>query len=226
MPIPDHPHLTTRLLVKESVFHQLLGAILDGTLRPEERLHEAELVGWLGATRTPVRHAVQRLIDLGLVETTPARHVRVAPMRPRRALNALEVSVCMWQLAARLTLADLGADDLATVLDRHDQAIAACEEPRPRIHAVATSVHRAFGTLVKYAANPILDDVIGRAEIELAYQVSLVRRHVDMAAIAAAVERCRDSAARRDVAGLEDALESFLHDVAVPVLRRAAEEAR
>ena len=57
---------------------KLREAIVDGTLAPGEQLHDEELCGWLGLSRTPVRDALRRLRDEGLVEMAPQRFTRVA----------------------------------------------------------------------------------------------------------------------------------------------------
>ena len=64
---------------------RLCEAIVDGTLAPGEVLHDDELCAWLGLSRTPVRDALRRLRDEGLVEMAPQRFTRVASLtRARR----------------------------------------------------------------------------------------------------------------------------------------------
>ena len=46
--------------------------------------NEAELVAWLGVSRTPIREALTRLERSGLVETTPGRLTRVSPLQRHR----------------------------------------------------------------------------------------------------------------------------------------------
>ena len=57
---------------------------MDGTLAPGERLRDQELCEWLGLSRTPVREALSRLEQDGLVETAPQRYTQVAPLVPAR----------------------------------------------------------------------------------------------------------------------------------------------
>ncbi|KQQ27800.1 hypothetical protein ASF54_03310 [Frondihabitans sp. Leaf304] len=56
----------------------MLAAIMDGTLEPGERLNDDELTKWLGVSRTPVREAIARLADWGLVDMEPNRYTRIA----------------------------------------------------------------------------------------------------------------------------------------------------
>jgi DNA-binding GntR family transcriptional regulator len=69
---------SSRELLSDSVRRRLLTAILDGTLTPGERLHDDELVGWLEVSRTPIRTALERLAEAGLIEMEPNRFTRVA----------------------------------------------------------------------------------------------------------------------------------------------------
>lgn len=45
--------------------------IVEGRLEPGRRIREAELAGWLGISRTPLRHALSRLELDGLLEILP-----------------------------------------------------------------------------------------------------------------------------------------------------------
>ena len=77
-------------------------AIVDGTLAPGERLRDQELCAWLGLSRTPVREALSRLEQDGLVETAPQRFTRVAPLDRRAARDAFPVVAALHALAAEL----------------------------------------------------------------------------------------------------------------------------
>ena len=78
MPIPSGPdNPAPRRLLRDVVFDKMLDAIQDGTLQPGERLNDDELVTWLGVSRTPIREAIAKLVDYGLVEMEANRYTRV-----------------------------------------------------------------------------------------------------------------------------------------------------
>jgi DNA-binding GntR family transcriptional regulator len=52
-----------------AAYNRLREAIVRGDLRPNARLVETELAGWLNVSRTPLREALARLASDGLVET-------------------------------------------------------------------------------------------------------------------------------------------------------------
>jgi DNA-binding GntR family transcriptional regulator len=125
MPVPATLR-PRRTLLRDDAYQRLRDAIVDGTLEPGERLRDAELSTWLGVSRTPVREALARLEQAGLVITRPGRSTTVAPLDVRAVRDAQSVVASMHQLAVRLavpqlTEADLGRMELAN--DRFAQAL-------------------------------------------------------------------------------------------------------
>jgi len=117
MPVPESAPLD-RDLLRDRAYVALRDAIVDGTLAPGERLRDAELCEWLGLSRTPVREALGRLEQDGLVESAPQRFTRVTPLDRRDARDAFPIVAALHALAAelavpRLTAADLRAMDAA-----------------------------------------------------------------------------------------------------------------
>lgn len=53
----------------DTAYNRMREAILQGELRPNERLVEAELAEWLKVSRTPLREGLARLASEGLVST-------------------------------------------------------------------------------------------------------------------------------------------------------------
>ena len=61
--------VSERLTLADQVYSSIKKAIIDGDLRPGERLREVEIAATLGASRTPVREALSRLEQDGLVQS-------------------------------------------------------------------------------------------------------------------------------------------------------------
>ncbi|MFF1635180.1 GntR family transcriptional regulator [Leifsonia sp. NPDC058248] len=113
MPLPtEHVRRTS---LSEEAYIRIEAAIMEGTLEPEERLRDSELELWLGISRTPIRHALDRLAEQGLVETERNRFTRVAPFDIGGVRRALEVAGDLWAGAARRGVAGLSDDDIALV---------------------------------------------------------------------------------------------------------------
>lgn len=115
MPIPsdDAPAIERRLL-RDDVYGRLCAAIVDGTFAPGEQLRDADLAAWLGVSRTPVREALLRLAEAGLVVVQPGRSTVVSAVDAGALRDARDVVAAMHEVAVReavgrLTPADLDA---------------------------------------------------------------------------------------------------------------------
>ncbi|TAL46104.1 MAG: GntR family transcriptional regulator, partial [Salinibacterium sp.] len=52
------------------VFEQILAAVHAGALLPGQRISDAALAEQFGVSRTPVREALQRLREIGIIEAS------------------------------------------------------------------------------------------------------------------------------------------------------------
>jgi DNA-binding GntR family transcriptional regulator len=139
------------MLLRDQAYARLRDAILDGTLEPGEQLRDAELAEWLGLSRTPIREAVARLEEYGLVETAPNRYTRVTPLRGRDARDAFSVVAALHALAATLGVARISDDELAE-MRRANADFAAALQANDVDHAIAAD-DRFHAVLVQASAN-------------------------------------------------------------------------
>jgi DNA-binding GntR family transcriptional regulator len=95
----------------------LEGAILTGELKPRERLVEQELAERLGMSRTPIREALRRLEERGLVRILPHRGAVVADISPVDVENVYAVRCHLESLAARLAAERITSGVIAQVID-------------------------------------------------------------------------------------------------------------
>ncbi|GAA3979862.1 GntR family transcriptional regulator [Actinomadura viridis] len=112
MPVPQSRGLVPRSLLRENAYQAIRDAIVDGTLAPGERLSDGELSEWLGVSRTPVREALARLEQAGLVRTRPGRYTIVSPLDVRAVRAAQSVTAAMHELAVREALPNLTGAEL------------------------------------------------------------------------------------------------------------------
>lgn len=114
--------------LRERIYLALRDAIVAGELAPGERLRDQELAARLGASRTPVREALQRLEDEGLVVTSPRAATRVTPLDARAARESFPVAAALHALATRAGVPRLVPANLAAMraanadLARHIEA--------------------------------------------------------------------------------------------------------
>jgi len=160
--MPDEPVVAPRRLLRDQAYDILLGAIIRGDLPPGAPVRDQELAARLGLSRTPVREALARLVDEGLVETKPNAYTRVAPLDDGPAREAAVVVQALQGLAARLAVPRLTDADLdearawnarfAAALDAGDVAIAL--EADDAFHLV----------FVRAAGNPALEAALSRLQ--------------------------------------------------------------
>ncbi|WP_197517422.1 GntR family transcriptional regulator [Microbacterium karelineae] len=72
------------------VYERLCNAIVDGSLKPGQRVRDGELADRLGVSRMPVREALQRLERQGLIEMVASRYTRVTEVTPEMPGQSLE----------------------------------------------------------------------------------------------------------------------------------------
>ena len=89
------------LPLRDVVFETLRQAILSGRLLPGERLMEIHLANQLGVSRTPVREAIHKLEQEGLVITIPRRGAVVGEITRTDLEDVLEVRMALEELAVR-----------------------------------------------------------------------------------------------------------------------------
>jgi DNA-binding GntR family transcriptional regulator len=204
MPVPKVHAPPARTLLRDEAYARLRDAILDGTLEPGEQLKDAELSAWLGLSRTPIREALARLEEHGLVESAPNRYTRVAPLDRRDAQDAFHVVAALHALAAALAVPRVGEREL----DAMRSANAAFEAALARgdVDAALAADDSFHAVLVQASANReiarSLDRLIPRVRrLERARFASLAgRRSVGQH------ERIIGRCAAADVEGAADAV--------------------
>lgn len=88
--------------LREIVFESIREAILDGRLKPGERVMEVQLAEKLGVSRTPVREAIRKLELEGLLVMEPRKGAYVADVSLKDVIDVLEVRSSLEGLAASL----------------------------------------------------------------------------------------------------------------------------
>jgi DNA-binding GntR family transcriptional regulator len=115
MPVPESRGIVARSLLREDAYRAIRDAIVDGTLAPGERLNDNALAEWLGVSRTPLREALARLGQAGLVMTKPGRYTVVSPLDVHAVRDAQSVTAAMHELAIRQSVPDLSAAELGAM---------------------------------------------------------------------------------------------------------------
>ena len=109
MPVPASAVPLTRRCLSDDAYAQLRDWIIDGTLAPGERLRDEALAEALGMSRTPVRDALQRLENEGLVVTSSTRRTSVSPVTLKQARDIYPITKTLEAMALQLALPQMDA---------------------------------------------------------------------------------------------------------------------
>lgn len=98
--------------------------ILEGELRPGERIPELQFCAAFGISRTPLREALKVLATEGLVESRPNRGSIVSPVHADEIASIFEVMGALERLAGELVCARISNAEIAELDRLHDELIA------------------------------------------------------------------------------------------------------
>jgi DNA-binding GntR family transcriptional regulator len=99
----------------ERTYQRLRHEMESGALPQGSRLDERALCERLGVSRTPLRHAIERLVHDGLVQRAPYKGTFVRSLRPAEVENLYIVRSTLEQLAVRLAVERASDDDVAKI---------------------------------------------------------------------------------------------------------------
>ena len=146
------PGGTAGLSLVEAAYVQIRRRILDIDWPPGHRALEQEVALALGMSRTPVREALMRLQNEGLVEVIPRHGMRVLPVSPNDMREIYQILTALECMAAELlALRKPGQKELKPLVDATkamDKAIQADD-----LDAWAAADERFHAHLVDLAGN-------------------------------------------------------------------------
>jgi DNA-binding GntR family transcriptional regulator len=90
-----------RTLLRDTAYAAIRDAIVRADIAPGAVVSNAAVAEQLGLSRAPVRDALARLADEGLVETKPQSYTRVTPLVLKEVRDAAAVVGALHELAAR-----------------------------------------------------------------------------------------------------------------------------
>jgi DNA-binding GntR family transcriptional regulator len=101
-----------RTNLNEQVYETLRGRILDRNPGPSAKLSLHELATELGVSRSPVHHALTRLVSEGLLTVKARRGYYVTPVTAKALEEGYDVRVALEIHAAELTVGKLSRERL------------------------------------------------------------------------------------------------------------------
>ena len=98
--------------LREIVFESMRDAIINGVLKPGERLMEIQLAEEMGVSRTPVREAIRKLELEAFVVMIPRKGAYVAGVSHKDVADVFEIRAALEGLAAGLAAERITEDEI------------------------------------------------------------------------------------------------------------------
>jgi DNA-binding GntR family transcriptional regulator len=149
-----------RTLLKDSAFEGIRQAIVRGDLAPGEAVRDVDLARQLGLSRAPVRDALARLAEDGLIETKPQSYTRVTPLVAADIRDAAAVVRVLHELAARTAIPRLTDGDITTMRDANRRCARAISTAD--VDEATAADDELHGVLVRVCGNRAVAATIDR----------------------------------------------------------------
>jgi DNA-binding GntR family transcriptional regulator len=171
----------------ESLVAPLREMILQGELRPGEKVPEEQLCERFGVSRTPIREALKVLAAEGVLQILPHRGAIVARITEEQISELFPIMASLERLAGSLACAKASDADIARVRALHERMMehfAAGNEPEYLRHN--RRIHEAFF------------EIAGNATLSAFYQQILTRIHACRFVVRKSPEHWADAVAEHE----------------------------
>jgi DNA-binding GntR family transcriptional regulator len=149
--------------VPRQVYELLRAKILSVELRPGESINERRLSEWLGVSRTPVREAIKRLSDNGLISTIPNVGTFVSLINPKKVEELYLIRTSLETASIRLAAEGFDRKKAHILQTLIDQQRATLQGPDlPTNIAIDNEFHRSIAEFSGLTTTwSILEQVMG-----------------------------------------------------------------
>jgi DNA-binding GntR family transcriptional regulator len=166
--------LSTDTLADRS-YRSIRAAITTGELRPGQKVTERGLAERLDVSPTPVREAIRRLEQDGLLERTGPRTVKVSDIGDTALQDLAEVEVALRGMVARFAARHATAeqlDALDAILDEADDLLILVKQRHSEGADVSRNLGRLLDTMQRFndavdacAGNPVLIRLLDQTRV-------------------------------------------------------------
>ncbi len=148
-------------LLYVDIFETIRDRIVFGHYPPGMNLSEKDLCREFNVSRTPLREAIQKLVDLKLVAVIPRFGTHVTPIDIQEIRSAFEVKIKLEGLAGELAAVRIGPDQLEELDGLIRDAARNDQKDENQRHNRLIEIDSRFHTIIHQAAqNPILREFL------------------------------------------------------------------
>lgn len=159
----------------DQAYRSIRAAIATGELRPGQKVTERGLAEQLAVSPTPVREAIRRLEQDGLLERTGPRTVKVSAMGDAAIRDLAEVEIALRGMVARFAAkhaTPVQLDHLDAILDEADDLLIILKQRKADGAPLDRHVEQMLDTLQRFndategcANNPVLVRLLEQARV-------------------------------------------------------------
>ena len=137
--------------LRESIAESIRDSIINGKIKPGERLLEPNVAKLLGVSRTPVREAFFQLESEGLVEVMPRKGAVVSEISIKDATELYSVRSVLEGLAAKLAVANITASKIEELKNINELLIKHTKKESDNFREI-TALNNQFHDLINREA--------------------------------------------------------------------------
>ena len=154
-----------RTFVRQEAYLKIRNWILDGTLVPGAQVRDKELAEQLGVSRTPIREALLRLEDEGLVQTKPNRSTLVSSIDFHSAFHLYSIVWTLEKLALTQAFGSISESHIQKMAEANENFLQKMNS-RNRIAALDAD-YDFHSVYIRLSANKELEKIISELKQKL-----------------------------------------------------------
>lgn len=154
-----------RTFVRHEAYLKLRNWILEGTLAPGAKLKDKELAEDLGVSRTPIREALLRLEDEGLVQTKPNCSTCVSSIDFHSAFHLYSIVWTLERLALTQAMGSIEEEHIQKMTEVNERFLESMKK-QDRLSALNAD-HEFHSVYVELSGNPELEKILSEIKNKL-----------------------------------------------------------
>lgn len=140
-----------RRTLSDQVYYSLRTAIISLELEPGQKIRDMDLAEQFNVSRTPIREALKRLENEGLIITKPGSVTQVSAINIEEVKQAFVVVASLHGLAARLAASHLTTNEFDLLETYNDELIASID--RKNVFEALQADDYFHGVFIKASKN-------------------------------------------------------------------------
>lgn len=213
--------LTDQLSLQERTYQALRQALLEGRYLPGARIYEAAVAKALGVSRNPVREAVRRLQQDGLLEVRPHNGIWVASIPPEEIEDVYRIRGALEAIAAALAAERMTPEEIAGLgaIVAEQKRAARSASPLPRAPVSASQADHFHQAIHAGARSPRLLTLLEQIYAQVTHFRNITLRVPGRAAVSARGHQAIYGAiSRRDAVDADRLMRLHIDDARMALL--------